>query len=216
MGARVQDPSAGAPRVTLVRESLWLVPIPRDRSDRVALADRRGRLALSAYALYTDAASPADVEAFVVPVLRAMATSRSRSMLVLTEHAATFDAGRVRHALQAAHACALPTSVEITGTWPSTLLELLAAASPSYVRLAPELVRGAATLPDVFRSLVRLAEFAHERGLELVARNPGDEHDLDAARVAGVGLVQWGGLPLLGRRGGGRLGREGLSARIRR
>lgn len=188
--------SPRAPRLSLVRETLWLVREPRGASDRIVLADRGGRVALSAYALYTDAATARDFEAYVVPMLRTMATSRSRTMLVLTEEAATFDAGRVRASLQAAQEGRLVTLVEIAGTWPSTLLELLAAASPSYVRLAPELVHGAGTLPDVFRSLVRLAEFAHERGIELVARNPGDSHDLDAARAAGVGLVQWGDLPL--------------------
>jgi len=185
-----------APRVALIRESLWMVRVPRDAGDRAALADRRGILAFAAYALYTDATEPRDFEAFAVPVLRTMASSRSRTMLVLTEEAATFDAGRVRQSLQEARERGLTTLVEIAGTWPSTLLELLAAAAPTYVRVAPDLIRGVSTLPDVFRSLVRLAEFAHERGIELVARNPGGDTDLDAVRAAGVGLVQWGDPPL--------------------
>lgn len=207
--------SPSAPRVSLVRETFWLVRVPRDAGERHALADRRGRVSFSAYALYTDAATAHDFEAFASPVLRGLSSSRSRTMLVLTEDAATFDAGRVRQSLQVAHERGLATLVELAGTWPSTLLELLAAASPTYLRLAPDLVRGAASLPDVFRSLVRLAEFAHERGLTLVARNPGDEHDLDAARAAGVGLVQWGELPLSrdvpgeGAGTGGRQGRFG-------
>lgn len=188
--------SPDAPRVALVRESLWLVRVPRDAGERVVLADRRGRLALSAYALYTDAATAHDFDGFIAPLLRSLATSRTRTMLALTEQASSLDAGLVRQKLQAAQERGLLTLVEIAGTWPSTLLELLAAATPSYIRLAPELVRGAAALPEVFRSLVRLSEFAHERGIELVARNPGDEHDLDAVRAAGVALVQWGELPL--------------------
>jgi len=189
-------PFARAPRVVLSREVLWRTSVPVDATERNVLQDRTGHVVLSTYAVYSDAATTAEFDAVVAPVLRALASSRSRCMLVLAETMARFDAGRVRHALQVAHDLGISTLVEIGGTWGQTLLELLAAAGPSYVRLAPELVHDAANVPDVFRSLVQLSEFARDRTFQLVARNPRDEHDLDAARAAGIGLLQWAAVPL--------------------
>ena len=178
-----------------------MVPIPADPSERVVLADRRGRLVLSAYAVYTDVTGARDFEAYVQPVLRTLAASRSRCILTLFETPETFDAGRTRFVVQAARELGLAAMVEIRGTWGATLLELLAAAGPGYIRLAPDVVHGAGSVPDVFRLMVSLSEFSRERGFELVARNPRDEHELDAVRVAGIGLVQWTSVPFSGEEG---------------
>ena len=203
LGARAVDraPSTSTPRVKLAREELWMVPIPADPSERVVLTDRRGRLVLSAYAVYTDVTDPRDFEACVQPVLRTLAASRSRCILTLVDTPESFDAGRTRHAVQAARELGLASMVEIQGTWGLTLLELLAAAGPGYIRLAPDFVHGAGSVPDVFRLMVSLSEFSRERGFELVARNPRDEHELDAVRVAGIGLVQWTSVPFSGEEG---------------
>lgn len=197
VGSVERHPSTSTPRVALARESLWMVPVPSQPSERLVLQERRGRLVTSAYAVYSDALEVRDFEAYVLPVLRTMAASHSRCVLTLLESPATFDAGRTRHALQSARDLGLTSMVEISGAWRPTLLELLAAAGPAYVRLAPEFVHGAGSVPDVFRHIVTLAEFARERGLEIVARNPRDGHELDAVRVAGVGLIQWASVPLL-------------------
>lgn len=177
--------------VVVSRESLWLLPVPTDPSQRTHLEERRGRLVVSAYAVYARTIDAREFDALVVPVLRTLAASTSRTMLVLQESNETFDAGRVRARTQLARELGLPSMVEISGSWGPTMLELLAAALPAYVRLAPEMLRGAASVPDVFRSLVTLGEFARERRIELVARNPHDDAELDAVRTAGIGLVQW-------------------------
>lgn len=177
--------------VVVSRESLWLLPVPSDPSQRANLEERRGRLVLSAYAIYARTIDAREFDALVVPVLRTLASSTSRTMLVLQESNESFDAGRVRARTQLARELGLPSMVEISGSWGPTMLELLAAALPAYVRLAPEMLRGASTVPDVFRSLVRLGEFSRERRIELVARNPHDDAELDAVRTAGIGLVQW-------------------------
>ncbi|MBK6456354.1 MAG: hypothetical protein IPF87_09770 [Gemmatimonadetes bacterium] len=101
----------------LAREELWMVPIPADPSERVVLADRRGRLVLSAYAVYTDVTGARDFEAYVQPVLRTLAASRSRCILTLFETPETFDAGRTRFVVQAARELGLASMVEIRGTW---------------------------------------------------------------------------------------------------
>lgn len=177
--------------VLISRESLWLLPVPRNASERARLAERRGQLVLSAYAVYARTMDDREFDGLVVPVLRTLAVSSSRSMLILRETSARFDAGRVRARTQLAREIGLPTMIEISGGWAPTMLELLASALPAYVRLAPDMLRGASAVPDVFRSLVTLGEFARERRLELVARNPSDDAELDALRAAGIGLVQW-------------------------
>ncbi len=179
--------------VVVSRESLWLLPVPGAPSERARLEERRGRLVVSAYAVYARTIDEREFDTLVVPVLRTLAVSTSRCMLVVQETSDDFDAGRVRSRAQLARELGIPAMVEISGTWGPTLLELLAAALPAYVRLSPEMVRGASSVPDVFRSLVTLGEFARERGLELVARNPQDDAELDAVRMAGIGLVQWTG-----------------------
>ncbi len=146
---------------------------------------------LAAYAVYARTLDDREFDGLVVPVLRTLAVSTSRSMLILQETSESFDAGRVRARTQLAREIGLPSMIEISGGWAPTLLELLAAALPAYVRLAPDMLRGAGSVPDVFRSLVTLGEFARERDLELVARNPRDDAELDALRAAGIGLVQW-------------------------
>lgn len=177
--------------VVVSRESLWLLPVPTDPSQREHLEERRGRLVVSAYAVYARTIDTREFDALVVPVLRTLAASTSRTILVVQESNETFDAGRVRARTQLARELGLPSMVEISGSWGPTMLELLAAALPAYVRLAPEMLRGASSVPDVFRSLVTLGEFARERRIELVARNPHDDAELDAVRTAGIGLVQW-------------------------
>ncbi|MEP7382351.1 MAG: hypothetical protein ABI910_11725 [Gemmatimonadota bacterium] len=186
--------SASSPhtsRLLVSRESLWLLPVPGDRSERARLNERRGQLVLSAYAIYAELLEEREFEWLVVPVLRTLAVSSSRCVLVLPETSASFDAGRVRAATQYTRELGVLSMVEISGGWTPTQLELLAATLPAYLRLAPEMLRGAGSVPDVFRSLVALGEFARERGLELVARNPHDDAELDAVRSAGIGLVQW-------------------------
>jgi hypothetical protein len=166
--------------------------VPRERA---RLEERRGRLVVSAYAVYSRTIDAREFDALVVPVLRTLAVSTSRCMLVAQEASDAFDAGRVRSRTQLARELGIPAMVEISGTWRPTLLELLAAALPAYVRLSPEMLHGASSVPDVFRSLVTLGEFARERKLELVARNPQDDAELDAVRMAGIGLVQWTASP---------------------
>ena len=184
-------PVHGDSYVVVSRESLWLLPVPGNPSERALLAERRGRLVLAAYAVYARTLDDREFDGLVVPVLRTLAVSTSRSMLILQETSESFDAGRVRARTQLAREIGLPSMIEISGGWAPTLLELLAAALPAYVRLAPDMLRGAGSVPDVFRSLVTLGEFARERDLELVARNPRDDAELDALRAAGIGLVQW-------------------------
>ncbi len=193
LGKRVMTPVPvpDASYVLVSRESLWLLPVPGDRRERAQLDERRGRLIVSAYAVYARTIDAREFDGLVVPVLRTLATSTSRCMLVTQESSETFDAGRVRARSQLARELGIPSMVEISGSWGPTLLELLAAALPAYVRLSPDMLRGANSVPDVFRSLVTLGEFARERGIELVARNPHDDDELDAVRTAGIGLVQW-------------------------
>lgn len=181
--------------VVLRRESLWLLHAPDDPSQRSRWGDRRGRLVLSAYAVYAIARDVREFEALVGPVLRTLAASRTRAMLVLSESAVSFEAERMRRAVQLARDVGLPTMVEIDDEWGLTQLELVAASGPSYLRLAPEMVRGAATVPDTFRALVAVGEFARRQAIELVARNPSDDQELDALCAAGIGLVQRAALP---------------------
>lgn len=188
-------PPVRAARVSIARESMWRLSTPEHPAQRDQLLDRRGRLELSTYVVYTVTRDTREFEALVVPVLRTMAASSARCTLALTESATTFDAGRVRSALQGARDVGLTALVEISGGWSTPLLELLASAAPTYIRLAPELIRGAATVPELFRSLVTLGEFARARSIPLVARNPLDDAELDAVRVAGIGLLQWVALP---------------------
>ena len=190
-------PLVPTPRVMLARESIWRMPVPNDPTQRPVLLDRRGDVVLSAYAVYSDAAGIRDFEGYVQPVLRTLASSRSQAVLALVMSPATFDAGLLRHALGVARDLAIPSMVEIREMWGKTMLELLALAGPTYLRLPPEFLRGAGSVPDVFRALVSFAEFARERRLAVVARNLGDAQELDAARVAGIELVQWGGVPIL-------------------
>lgn len=184
-------PAPDSSYVLVSRESLWLLPVPSDRRERTHLEERRGRLVVSSYAVYARTIDAREFEGLVVPVLRTLATSTSRCMLVLQESNESFDAGRVRARTQLARELGIPAMVEISGSWGPTMLELLAAALPAYVRLSPDMLRGANAVPDVFRSLVTLGEFARERRIELVARNPHDDEELDAVRTAGIGLVQW-------------------------
>lgn len=184
-------PAPDASYVLVSRESLWLLPVPGDRRERAQLDERRGRLVVSAYAVYARTIDAREFDGLVVPVLRTLATSTSRSMLVVQESNESFDAGRVRARTQLARELGISSMVEISGSWGPTMLELLAAALPAYVRLSPDMLRGANSVPDVFRSLVTLGEFARERRIELVARNPHDDEELDAVRTAGIGLVQW-------------------------
>lgn len=184
-------PAPDASYVLVSRESLWLLPVPGDRRERAQLDERRGRLVVSAYAVYARTIDAREFDGLVVPVLRTLATSTSRCMLVVQESNESFDAGRVRARTQLARELGISSMVEISGSWGPTMLELLAAALPAYVRLSPDMLRGANSVPDVFRSLVTLGEFARERRIELVARNPHDDEELDAVRTAGIGLVQW-------------------------
>ena len=184
------------PRVALTWESIWHLPAPGDATERAMLADRRGRVVLSGYALYTDATTEREFDSFALPVIRNLAASRTRAILTLVESAITFDAARVRRALELARLLGVLSLVEIRGVWSSTLLELLAAAGPNYLRLAPDLVQGAAVMPEQFQTIVQIAEFARERRMLLVARNPGDGNELDAIRVGGIDLVQFGSIPI--------------------
>jgi len=194
-------PSQPTPRVVLARESLWKLSVPNTPAERALLDERRKELVLSAYAVYSDVIGLRDFDVYVQPVLRSIASSRSRSILTLAVSPATFDAGLLRHALATAGDLGIPTMVEVRDLWGRTMLELLAAAGPTYVRLSPEFVHGAGAVPDVFRAMVTFGEFARARGLQLVARNPRDDHEIDAARVAGIALVQWGNLPFFGDEG---------------
>lgn len=196
-------PALPTPRVVLSRESIWKLPIPDPSSPRPVALDRRGTMVLSAYAIYTDVDGLRDFDIYVRPVMRSLASSRSRSLLTLVMSPATFDAGLLRHSLASARELGIPSMVEVREVWGSTMLELLAAAGPSYVRLSPDFVHGAGSVPDVFRTVVSMAAFARERKLELVARNPRDAQELDAARMAGLELVQWGHLPIDGMEGDG-------------
>ncbi|MCC6928958.1 MAG: hypothetical protein IT359_08230 [Gemmatimonadaceae bacterium] len=189
------QPLQPKPRVVLARESLWKLTVPNNCAERALLHERRKELVLSAYAIYSDVDGLRDFDVYVQPVLRTIASSRSRSMLTLALTPATFDAGLLRHALASANELGIPSMVEVRDLWGRTMLELLAAARPTYVRLSPEFVHGAGAVPDVFRAMVTFGEFARARGLQLVARNPRDDHEVDAARVAGIALVQWGSLP---------------------
>jgi hypothetical protein len=189
-------PPVRAARVAISRESLWQVASLESPSEQARLADRRGRLVLSAYAVYTDTRDTREFDGVVVPVMRTMAASSARCMLALTETRASFDAGRVRGALQVARDVGLLSVVEISGSWAPTLLELLAAAAPTYIRLSPDLIRGAAAVPELSRSLVTLGEFARERAIPLIARNPLDDAELEAVRAAGIGLMQWVSIPI--------------------
>ena len=191
--------------VVLARESLWLMTAQGDMHDRSAAHDRRGRLVLSAYAVYADVRDEREFEGMVSPLLSTMASSRSRSMLVLVEGPDSFDVGRVRRALQRARELGVVSMVEIGGAWSRALLELLAATEPSYVRLAPEMLQGVSAVPEVSRSLDALAEFARVRSLNLVARNPHDARELEAVRSTGIGLVQWAQLPSERARGAQRM-----------
>ncbi len=188
-------PSQPTPRVVLARESLWRLSVPNAPSERALLSERRKELVMSAYAVYSDVEGLRDFDVYVQPVLRTIAASRSRSILTLALTPASFDAGLLRHTLAAANMLGIPSMVEVRDLWGRTMLELLAAAGPTYVRLSPEFVHGAGSVPDVFRAMVTFGEFARARGLQLVARNPRDDHEIDAVRVAGIALVQWGSLP---------------------
>ena len=186
---------ASTPRVAISRESVWLVQVPGRAAPSDELLDRRGYLVLSAYAVYPGTRDTRAIGSVVEPVLRALASSRSRAVLVLTESSLSFDAARIRAAARLARDIGIASMVEITGEWTPTLLELLAASAPSYVRLAPHMLRGAAAIPDTFRSLVLLSEFARTHAVELIARNPYDAMDLNAIRAAGIELAQWTSLP---------------------
>jgi len=189
-------PPVRTPRVAISRESLWQLSMPESASQQEPLPDRRGALVLSAYAVYSDTRDAREFDGLVVPVLRTMAASSSRCMLALTETGASFDAGRVRGALRLARDVGLLSLVEISGGWAPSLLELLAAAAPHYIRLSPEMIRGASAVPELFRSLVALAEFVRVRSIPLIARNPLDHAELDAVRAAGIALVQWASVPI--------------------
>lgn len=188
-------PLAGAPQVAISRESVWLVQLPNQDAAGDTLLDRRGALMQSAYAVYPGTRDARVLASVVEPVLRALASSRSRAMLVLTESSVSFDPARIRAAVRLAREIGIASMVEISGEWAPTLLDLLAAQAPSYVRLAPEMLRGAAAVPDTFRSLVLLSDFARTRAVELIARNPCDAMELHAVRTAGIELAQWTSRP---------------------
>ncbi|MCC6770414.1 MAG: hypothetical protein IT360_04300 [Gemmatimonadaceae bacterium] len=186
---------ADSPRVVIARESVWLVQLPGHAAQRDPHLERRGFLALSHYAVYPGTRDARAIGAVVEPVLRALASSRARAVLVLTESSLSFDAGRIRAAVRLARDIGIASMVEISGEWTPTLLELLVAPGPSYVRLAPQMLRGAAVIPDTCRSLVLLGEFARTHAVELIARNPYDAVELHAIRAAGIELAQWTSLP---------------------
>ncbi len=193
--------SARLPRVTLSWESIWRLPAIDETTRLGALEAPRGRVVICAYSVYCEDPTDREFEAYVVPILRNVAASRTRGMLTLVESASRFDASRLRNAIRVARSFGLHSLVEIDGVWSTAMLEMLADATPGYLRLNPDVTLGASVIPEQFQTLVRLAEFARARDIPLVARNPSDEFELDALRVGGIELVQFATLPTESRAG---------------
>jgi hypothetical protein len=124
-----------------------------------------------------------------MPVLGALSTVRSHIMVAFLLRAPHFEAARLRPIIQRCADSSVATLVELGGEWPEPALEFLVDTRPSYLRVGPEYVRAVAAFPEGFRRLVRLAEFAREHQVPLVARGVDNAEDLTTLRLAGISLL---------------------------
>jgi hypothetical protein len=177
------------PRVLMRREELWRLPIPGAPSEFGLLLDRRGALVTAGYTVYTDARTPAEFDDSVMQLLRGVSVARSRFFLGLSATTSTFHVTPLFRTVEQCRDMGVSTVVELRGSWSHSALALLATTRPDYLRVGPDLVRGIAHVPDQFRAVVALAEFARECGIPLVARGLDTTADLDSVRIAGIALL---------------------------
>lgn len=180
------------PRVLLHCEALWRLPVPGSAADYGMLLDRRGALVTAGYTVYADARTPIEFEDSVMPLLRGVSHSRCRFFLGLLATPATMRVSAMARTIDQCRHLGIATVLELRGSWSTAALALLAMTRPDYVRLGPDLVRGIAVVPEQFRAVVQVSEFARDVGLPLVARGLDSTEDLDAVRIAGIGLVHRG------------------------
>ncbi len=178
---------ARTPRVLLRRESLWTYSVPASASQYQLLDDRTAKLAFSGYVAYSDAHTIAEFEDTLLPLVATFRTTRSHLATAFVSRFGNFDSALLREMLDRCSGHLVPTVVEIRGSWTEAALQVLASTRPSYLRIGPEFVQGVASVPEQFRRLVRLAEYANLNGMPLVARGVSSPEDLQALRVAGVG-----------------------------
>jgi hypothetical protein len=179
------------PRVLLSREEIWLVAASGARIDHgVPAVERRGRLALSAYALYSDAANDTEFAEFVFPVLLAMSTSRATTLLALVESVAAFDAAFLSRRIAICHELSMATLVEVDEYWPRVAFERLLSARANYLRIGANMMRGAARDPEKLRDLIELTDVARVRQLQIVGSSRDPAGDSRAVRAARIELLQ--------------------------
>ncbi len=180
------------PRVALSREEIWLVDTPGAPFDYgVPVAERRGRLALSAYAVYSDAATDAEFAEVVIPVLLAMSASRATILLALVESLALFDAHYLRRRIEICHEVGVATMVEIGEYWPPGAFDRLLSAHENYLRIGSEMMRAASRDPEKLRDLVELSDVARSRQLLIVGSSRDPAGDARALRGARIELLQF-------------------------
>ncbi len=178
---------ARTPRVLLRRESLWAYSVPASPAQHLLLSDRTPQLISAGYAAYSDAGSVGEFEDSLMPVMATFRSTRSHLTAGFVSRSTSFDSALLREMIERCTGQGIRTVVEIRGQWSEATLELLLATQPHHLRIGPEYVQGVATLPEQFRRIVHLAEFANGNGIPLVARGVRTPEDLDALRVAGLG-----------------------------
>lgn len=176
-------------RVLLRRESLWSYVVPATAAEIGVLSTQRASLVRALSVVYSARDTLASFEDGVQPVIQALSSMRTHVAAGFLVRASRFEAAALRAILDRCAGRSVPTIVELSGDWTEPALEFLVAARPSYVRVGPEYVRGVSALPEGFRRLVRLAEFARAHQVPLVARGATSLDDVTTLRLCGISLL---------------------------
>lgn len=138
--------------------------------------------------VYSDAATAESYWEAVGPVLSALRDTGLPVTAGFLVRASTLTSRTLRQVIDECAVAGIASVVELRGLWNSASLLSLLACGPTFVRIGPDYVYGVANLADQFRSLVQLTEFAQANAIQLVARGMPAPHELDALRIAGIGM----------------------------
>ncbi|MFN8580238.1 MAG: hypothetical protein U0163_04575 [Gemmatimonadaceae bacterium] len=180
------------PRLLLRRETLRRCPAPQRPDEAHLLSDRSGTIVHDGTIAYPDPHDLSIVEEDLMDVLTAMQARREHLLLGIVVSAATFRVRPFARTVERARSAGIGTVVELRGNWLRPALEMIVQSQPGYLRIGPDVTRGVSHVPDQFRFVVSLAEFAREAGVPLIARGHDTDEDLDALRLAGVELFHAG------------------------
>ncbi|MFN8573975.1 MAG: hypothetical protein U0132_18095 [Gemmatimonadaceae bacterium] len=185
-------PTTRFPRLLLRRETLRRYVGAAESAPADSMASRVSTIVHHGVVAYPDPLDLSRIDDELLPVLQAMQGRRENLMLGILTNSTNFLVRRFAFTVERVRDAGIATIMELRGSWIMPTLGLISEVRPAYLRIGPDSVRGIGHLPELFREVAAVAEFARDYGIPLIARGCDSDSDLDALQVAGVDLMQTG------------------------